>query len=157
MGENMKTIKIIISVLIFAANAIAETNAPPSDLTVVQIKTIPFMLRYDGKEKITMQFAKSGFVVTEVTTNEITLSRGEEILKVTKGFPVSYSEYEITVLDKKDGKHYVIQSGRDERIGSQTFVIRHVNLEKESCTLMDVHSRQIRTIRTEKAQQPSAP
>jgi hypothetical protein len=157
LGTDMKTIIAIILPLLLASPVIADTNEAPIDLNVVTMTAVPFALMYDGKRPLVVGVKTNGFEVVAVTTNALTLKRGDREIRVAKGQRVPYNEYVVTIMDKGNGSQYEVRTGHEIKIGARTFALGSVNLNEGSCTLRDVDSGEIRTIGTPKAQQGAPP
>jgi len=153
----MKTMMSMILAMLLAKPVIASTNAAPPDMSVVAITAISFSLEYDGKRPPAVGVKTNGFDVVAVTPDELTLRRGDKVIRLPKGKRLPYNEYVITILDNGNGKQYEARTGNELRIGSRTFKVGGVNPDEGSCTLRDVNQGETLTIRRLDAQQSAPP
>ena len=156
-ASNMKTMMSNFLAVLLATPVIASTNTVPTDLSVMTIAAVPFSLGYDGKLLPAVGIKTNGFEVVAVTSDELTLRRGDSVIRLRKGQRMPYTEYIITILDKGNGKQYDTQAGSELKIGSRTLAVGGVNPKEGTCTLRDVSSGETWIIRRQEAQQSAAP
>ena len=135
---------------------VADTNAMSADLSLVTITAESFSLMYDGKRPIAVGVKTNGFDIVAMTPDELTLKRGDKVIRLPKGRRLPYNEYVVTVMDNVNRKQYEARIGSQLTIGSRTFAVGRVNPNEGSCILRDVDTGETQTIRRP-AQQNAAP
>ena len=88
----------------------------------------------------------SGHRVT-VDVSELILKRGEKCLTLVAGRPVPYEEHIVHFVDQSDGAKYSARTGGTLTVGPHRFLLTHVSVEQQICTLEDIDTKKQLTIK----------
>jgi hypothetical protein len=160
----MKAIGAIVMILSLAGCGTAPPETRASDLALVKIKTESYSLGFGGKTNITAGTEIDGFVVLsftpkfqkrtlpdgkEVTVDisELRLKRDDKTITLVKNQRMDYNEYIVHLVDKSDGKNYLVRTEQEITIGSRRMRLRETNVKESSCTLEDLKSGELFTIK----------
>ena len=135
----------------------AQQPSSASHLTLINVKSIPFSLRFDSPDDWPLGTNKRGFIAekftpkytsrvdadgskTEVDVSELTIKRGDRTITLVKGVGVRYEEYEVELGNILTQDRYTLRLGEAIDIQGRQLRLISVNLDQRSCTLEDVDS-----------------
>lgn len=145
----MKAIAIELILLFYCCMVSAATNAFPDHLSIVSISEVPVALSFTGKTELAVGMQTNGFIIAAVTPTAITLKRADLTIKLLKGQITPFRDYIVVIINRSDGKQYTARIGGEVVIGECTFTVRNVNMKDTSCTIEDVQTGEVLTLKKE--------
>ena len=145
----------IALLLAFSCSSLgAQTNSATLGLDLVQIKTIPFRYLFPGKSRVKVGTKTNGYLVTSVSSNEMSLLCGDKTIVLQKGRTVSRDDYEVTLADATNGVR-IVRLDVEFVFEQRTLKLIKVDCIGKKCLLKDVESGMIFEIKMKA--QPTGP